>query len=116
MARVVDLFRGAGAFMPEPTIGLSTVMPQGRFCAKGGAAVLEPEFPFEFVVSGTPMSLGSSADSRESWRREVQQASKAVLPEGHWLTDARIAVTLYYFPAEPMEGTSTTSSSRSWTP
>jgi crossover junction endodeoxyribonuclease RusA len=65
---------------------------------------LEPEFPLEFVVSGTPMSLGSSAESRESWKRVVRDASNVILPEAHWLTDARLAVTLYYFPAEPMEG------------
>jgi hypothetical protein len=65
---------------------------------------LEPDFPFEFIVSGTPISLGSSAESRESWKREVRSASYTALPEGHWLTPARIAVTLFYFPAEPMEG------------
>jgi crossover junction endodeoxyribonuclease RusA len=61
--------------------------------------VLEPDFPFEFVVSGTPRSLGGSSASREACN-----ASKSLLPEGHWLTGARMAITIFYFPAEPMEG------------
>lgn len=65
---------------------------------------MEPDFPFEFVVSGTPVSLGGSSGSREAWKREVRSASKEVLPEGHWLTKARMAVTMYYFPAEEMQG------------
>jgi Holliday junction resolvase RusA-like endonuclease len=65
---------------------------------------LEPDFPFEFVVSGTPVSLGSSSRSRMLWKQEIQNASKASLPQGHWLTKERIAVTLFYFPAENMQG------------
>ncbi|NGO55731.1 RusA family crossover junction endodeoxyribonuclease [Allomesorhizobium camelthorni] len=65
---------------------------------------MEPDFPFEFVVSGTPVSLGSSSRSRKLWKQEIQNASKDSLPEGYWLTKERIAVTLYYFPAENMQG------------
>ena len=65
---------------------------------------MEPEFPFEFVVTSTPRSLGSSAASREAWKQQVREASKALLPEGYCLTEKPISVTLYYFPAEAMEG------------
>lgn len=65
---------------------------------------MEPDFPFEVVVSGTPLSSGSSANSREAWKEEIRSASRPALPESHWLTGARMAVTLFYFPAEPMEG------------
>jgi crossover junction endodeoxyribonuclease RusA len=34
----------------------------------------------------------------------VRQAGSASLPEGHFLTDRPIAVTLYYFPSDRMQG------------
>jgi crossover junction endodeoxyribonuclease RusA len=61
---------------------------------------LEPEFPLEFVVFGTPKSLGASSRSREIWKNEIRNASRSVLPEGHWATTAPIAITLFYFPTE----------------
>ena len=31
-------------------------------------------------------------------------ASRPVLPEGHWATTGRVAVTLFYFPEAAMQG------------
>lgn len=65
---------------------------------------MQPGFPIEFTVSGTALSLGSSAPSRAAWKEKIKAASMSTLPEGHWLTDAPIAITLYYFLAESMVG------------
>jgi len=66
---------------------------------------LEPEFPLEFLVQGTPVSLQAKRPaSRIEWQARVKAASQAVLPEGHWATTGRIAATLFYFPDSPMEG------------
>lgn len=68
-------------------------------------AELEPDFPLEFVVEGTPVSFQAArAASKAEWKERVRQASWSVLPQGHWWTESRIAVTLFYFPASRMEG------------
>jgi crossover junction endodeoxyribonuclease RusA len=63
-----------------------------------------PDFPLEVVVSGTPVSFRASTRSITAWKEAVRAAAAPSLPEGHWLTEVPIALTLYYFPAEPMEG------------
>ena len=66
---------------------------------------VEIVFPLEFLVHGTPISLQAKRRaSVEDWKRTVLQASYAVLPEGHFSTDGPIAVTLFYFPANEMQG------------
>jgi hypothetical protein len=63
------------------------------------------EFPIEFVVKGTPVSLQAKlARSREEWKQRVKDASLAVIPNPHFASDERVAVTLYYLPEEPMQG------------
>lgn len=65
---------------------------------------LEIGFPFEFV-EGTPVS--AQARRRESLRQSQQRivaASRKALPEGHFASEQRINVTLYYFPSDPMRG------------
>ncbi len=66
---------------------------------------MKPDFPLEFIVSGTPVS-GQSASRRstDEWKQRVRDASGAVLPEAHWATEAPMAVTLYYFPDGAMQG------------
>jgi crossover junction endodeoxyribonuclease RusA len=60
---------------------------------------LEPDFPLEFLVRGTPVSLQAKrAESRAKWKERVRMASRVVLPEGHWATTGGVAVTLFYFP------------------
>lgn len=66
---------------------------------------MEPEFPIEFLVRGTAVSAqAKSAAARDQWKTKVRDASRAVLPEGHFASADRIAATLYYFPDEPMQG------------
>jgi crossover junction endodeoxyribonuclease RusA len=66
---------------------------------------LEIEFPIEFLVRGTPVSLQASrAESREQWKARVKEASTKALPQPHFASDEGLAATLYYFPAEPMTG------------
>jgi hypothetical protein len=44
---------------------------------------LEPDFPIEFLVAGTPVSLqAKSGPAKEAWKARVRAASMAVLPEG----------------------------------
>lgn len=66
---------------------------------------MTPEFPLEFIASGTPVS-GQSASrrSKDEWKQRIKDASSAILPEAHLATEAPMAVTLYYFPVEPMQG------------
>jgi crossover junction endodeoxyribonuclease RusA len=66
---------------------------------------VEIEFPIEFIVEGTAISLQAKRpETREQWKARIRQASRTVLPEGHFATDRPLAVTLFYFPATPMEG------------
>jgi hypothetical protein len=66
---------------------------------------MEPEFPLEFMVEGTPVSAQAErARSREEWKQRVRDASIPLLPEGHWASTDRISVTLFYFPRAPMQG------------
>ncbi|PZP46517.1 MAG: RusA family crossover junction endodeoxyribonuclease [Azospirillum brasilense] len=66
---------------------------------------VEIEFPVEFIVQGTPVSLQAKrAEAREAWKVRVKEASYGSLPEGHFSTDGPISVTLFYFPAGKMQG------------
>lgn len=66
---------------------------------------MEIAFPFEFNVSGTPVSLQAKRRaSLVDWKNQVKQASFQSLPEGHFSSDAAISVTLFYFPDAPMQG------------
>jgi Holliday junction resolvase RusA-like endonuclease len=66
---------------------------------------VEIQFPVEFVVQGTPVSLQAArAKSKEAWKQRVKEASYDALPEVHFSTEAPISVTLFYFPATEMQG------------
>jgi len=66
---------------------------------------MEIVFPIEFLVRGTPVSLSSqNANAREQWKNRVKSASSSSLPSPHFASGERLAVTIYYFPAEPMQG------------
>lgn len=66
---------------------------------------MDIEFPVEFLVEGAPVSFQAKrAASRLEWRERVRSASLRALPDGHFATNGRIAVTLYYFPAAEMGG------------
>lgn len=62
-------------------------------------------FPIEFLVDGVPLSFQSArASSRIRWKEKVRAASRSALPEDHFATEAQLAATLFYFPAEAMQG------------
>ena len=66
---------------------------------------MQIEFPIEFIVHGTPVSLQAKRpELRRQWMDRVQTASSTVIPNPHFVSDDRIAVTLYYLPDAPMEG------------
>lgn len=66
---------------------------------------VEITFPLEFIVRGTPVSLQvKRPESKVAWKQRVKRASYEVLPEGHFSTESRVSVTLFYFPATEMEG------------
>lgn len=64
-------------------------------------------FPLEFFVAATPLSLGASSDSRQRWKILLQQYAReriAQTTEFTWLDDRPLALSIHFFPAEPMEG------------
>jgi crossover junction endodeoxyribonuclease RusA len=66
---------------------------------------MEISFPIEFLVRGTPVSFqAKSATARVEWKNRVTAASAQVLPQPHFASDQRMAVTLYYLPDAPMPG------------
>lgn len=66
---------------------------------------IEIEFPLEFVVNGTPVSQQAKRRaSIEEWKQRVKDASRAALPAGHFVTDSRVSVTMFYFPEGEMQG------------
>ncbi len=66
---------------------------------------VEIPFPIEFVVHGTPASAQTKRPStRERWKETVRLASRSALPEGHFATEAAVAVTLFYFPLQDVQG------------
>jgi crossover junction endodeoxyribonuclease RusA len=66
---------------------------------------MEIAFPLEFLVRGTPVSLSSqNANAREYWKSRVKDASSQALPNPHFASSERLAVTIYYYPGEPMQG------------
>lgn len=66
---------------------------------------MELSFPIEFLVEGTPVSFQSGrTDSKNEWKARVKAASSTALPPNHSASEARIAITLYYFPSVAMQG------------
>jgi hypothetical protein len=66
---------------------------------------VEIEFPLEFIVDGTPVSSQSKRpEARDRWKARIIEASNHLLPEGHFLSEDPLTVTLYYFPPSEMEG------------
>lgn len=70
---------------------------------------MEPEFSIEFNVHGSPVTFQKkgprAAKAKEDWKLLVADAARKVLPdEMPFATKRSLAVTLHYFPAQPMEG------------
>ena len=67
--------------------------------------LVEIDCPIEFVVFGTPVSQRAKLPAaREAWKQRVKDSSREALPVSHFASEGRIAVTLYYFLSEPMQG------------
>lgn len=68
-------------------------------------AGLEPTFPLEFVVHGTPVSnQRENARARDEWKELVRDSCSPHLPEGYFSTRRPLAITLFYFPEDEMNG------------
>lgn len=65
---------------------------------------LEPRFPVEMMIEGTPVSLQASANSREAWMTEIRQVVNVVLDPAGWATTEPVAVTIFYFSDGQMNG------------
>lgn len=66
---------------------------------------MEPDFPFEFIVLGTPVSSQrDNSKAKQEWKELVREASTPKLPHMHFATEKPLAVTLYYYPEERMMG------------
>jgi hypothetical protein len=59
-------------------------------------------FPLEWIVEGVPIS--QQAQNKEPWKQAVRAAVKDLLPQNHFLTEAPLHVTIFYFPDADMEG------------
>ncbi len=67
----------------------------------------ETLYPLEFFVAETPISLQATKKSRERWKATVKEvAQNRVRQTDHLglLFQCPLALTIYYFPAAPMEG------------
>ena len=52
---------------------------------------MEIEFPIEFLVKGTPVSLQAKRpESREEWKVRVKTASTSVIPQPHFASGDRM--------------------------
>src|ERR1700730_5294688 len=66
---------------------------------------IEIGFPLEFVVAGTPVShQAKRRESLDQWKSRVVEASRTILPEGHFATEDPLGITLYYIPDSEMQG------------
>lgn len=66
---------------------------------------LWPSLPIEFFVVGIPVSLQGSTASKGEWKERVRTAAQSAVPAGSWaLSEVRLAVSIVYFPVEPLEG------------
>ena len=66
---------------------------------------MELNFPIEFIVLGTPVSFqGDRPAAKSEWKERVKNASGSAMPRPHFVSQDRMAVTIYYFPAQPMQG------------
>jgi crossover junction endodeoxyribonuclease RusA len=67
--------------------------------------MIEIEFPFEFVVYGTPVShQATRSETKERWKALVREAAQERLPKPHFVSSLPMAVTILYFMAGKAEG------------
>ena len=67
--------------------------------------MVDIHFPLEFLIAGTPVSLqAKNPRSKEEWKERVKAATYPQLPEMHFASEGRVAVTIFYFPPGEMQG------------
>ncbi|AWN41556.1 RusA family crossover junction endodeoxyribonuclease [Methylobacterium durans] len=79
---------------------------EGPRCVSG-ALTADTLYPFELVLEGTPISLQGSSASKERWKAAVRsrgQARAYETDEIGFLYECPAAITIYYFPTDPMVG------------
>lgn len=67
----------------------------------------ETLYPFEFMIRGIPISLQASNATREAWEERVRDAARVRQLHTYelgFLDHRALAVTIYYFPSDPMDG------------
>jgi crossover junction endodeoxyribonuclease RusA len=66
---------------------------------------MEIQFPIEFIVSGTPVShQADRAATKGEWKERVKEASRGTIPQPHFASEERMAITIYNLPAQRMQG------------
>lgn len=79
----------------------------GWHVGEGYLVLVQSLFPLEFFIEETPKSLQASADSKAAWMKNVGKAADDRIRETvDWifLDDRRVAVTIFYFAPDEMEG------------
>jgi hypothetical protein len=65
------------------------------------AHLMEIEFPIEFIVLGIPVSFQADRPAAKlEWKERVKDASRSAIPRPHLVSKDRMAITMYYFPAQ----------------
>jgi crossover junction endodeoxyribonuclease RusA len=68
----------------------------------------ETLYPLEIVLRGVPVSLQTAnAKHKEAWKKKVAEAGRQRQRDTYelgLLDNRALAVTIYYFPSDPMEG------------
>lgn len=61
-----------------------------------------PLNPFEFTITGPPLSQQAKASSRQRWKAAVAAAATAALPNGIQPTREEVALSItYYYDGDP---------------
>lgn len=58
---------------------------------------MEIELPFEMLISGTPLSLQASPQSRERWKDRLAATAREQLEGWEWLVQSRLSVQILHF-------------------
>lgn len=66
---------------------------------------MQINFPVEFLVHGTPVSIQARRSSvKQEWKDRVRTASSAAIPSQPSASEERMSITLYYLPNELAQG------------
>ena len=65
---------------------------------------MEIELPVEFIVTGTPVSLQASSDSRRLWKDRVEAAARKMRQPESFLVTRPLAVLVHVFFDAPTSG------------